>query len=66
MIDANEKELVWYIKTELIQEVRVKQDGILIILAQEYEGSEVFSLPIDYQSSQEIAVWLNAIAAEFN
>ena len=66
LIEANQKELVWYIKTELIQAVRVKSNGILILLAEEFEGQDSFTLQIDHVSSKEIALWLNAIAAEFN
>ena len=66
LIEANQKELVWYIKTELIQAVRVKSNGILILLAEEFEGQDSFTLQIDQVSSKEIALWLNAIAAEFN
>ena len=66
-IEANQKELVWYIKTELIQSVRMKANGGMVIcLSEEFEGQDSFVLLIDPVSSKEVAAWLNAIAAEFN
>ena len=66
-VEANQKELVWYIKTELLHNVRKtdNEDGIIISLAEEYEGQDSFTLSIDPVSCTEIATWLNAIANEF-
>jgi hypothetical protein len=38
LVEANQKELVWFIKTELIQEVKTVANGIIIELDEEYEG----------------------------
>ena len=64
-VEANQKELVWYIKTELLHDVKEVENGIIISLVEEYEGQDSFTLSIDPISSKEIATWLNAIATEF-
>ena len=66
LIEANQKELVWYITTSLIASVQHIENGIIIDLTEEFEGQDSFTLQIDQVSSREIAAWLNAIAAEFN
>jgi len=66
LVEANQKELVWNIKTELIAEAHGHGNGIVIFLMQEYEGQESVSLEVDASSRHEIENWLNAIASEFN
>ena len=66
LVEASQKELAWYIKTEMITDVKRKRNGIVISLAEEFEGNEQFTLQVDEVSAPEIANWLNAIAYQFN
>lgn len=47
LIEASQKELIWYIKTELINKVILRPIGIVITLLEEFEGQDYFVLPID-------------------
>lgn len=38
LVEASQKELVWYIKTELIEVAKKHGNGIVINLADEFEG----------------------------
>jgi len=40
LIEASQKALVWHIKTTLVQDVSKVENGILINLAEQYDGRE--------------------------
>lgn len=66
LIEASQKELIWYIKTELINKVILRPIGIVITLLEEFEGQDYFVLPIDQAYRADIQQWLTAIQLEFN